>query len=298
MSKLEEKVIGITETGFNRRAFMKGAGYTGLGLAGAAVMAGKLGVMDNMPGASSLGLKTNAVEASGITDVDILNFALNLEYLEAEFYAMAVLGKTLAQIGVPITGTGKSGPTTGGNHVNFSKFGTLTEFSGRLYYIAQQIQQDEMEHVLFLRAALGADAVAKPAINLDALGMGFGNYLQFLQLSRAFEDTGVSAYGGAAPLIASKAYLGAAVRIGLTEAYHASLARLLMAENNDHAIMLDSQDVLPPPAGTQYITANNQALAIVRTPSEVLAIVYHNSASGTREGGFFPDGVNGNINTV
>jgi hypothetical protein len=285
----QENLLQGKANGFDRRAFVKGVGLTGLGLAGAAVMAG------------SLGAHTQDVQAatmSGLSDADILNFALNLEYLEAEFYTMAVYGKTLAEIGVGINGTGKAGPTTGGQRVTFETSGTQKEFSGKLYLIAQQIQKDEMEHVLFLRSALGGSAVAKPAINLDALGEGFGNFTQFLQLSRAFEDTGVSAYGGAAPLISSKAYLGAAVRIGLTEAYHASAARLLVAENNVHAIMLDSQDIVPPPSGTEYFPNDNNGLSTVRTPSEVLAIVYHNSAPGTYKGGFFPDGVNGNITTV
>lgn len=283
----QEKVVSNKGNGFDRRAFVKRVGFTGLGLAGASIIAG------------SLGMKTQTVEAaSGPSDVDILNFALNLEYLEAEFYTMAVYGKTLEQIGVGINGTGKAGPTTGGNSVTFEKYGTQKEFSGRLYLIAQQIQKDEMEHVTFLRSALGGSAVAKPAINLAALGQGFQDFTQFLQLARAFEDTGSSAYGGAAPLLSSKAYLAAAARIALTEAYHASNIRLLVAENNVHAIMLDSQDIIPPPSGTEFFPNDNNGLATVRTTSEVLAIVYHNAAAGTSHGGFFPDGVNGNITTV
>lgn len=290
----QENATSLTSSTFNRRAFVKGAGFTGLGLAGAALVAGKLGVMDNMPGAKALGMKTPGVMAAGITDADILNFALNLEYLEAEFYSIAVAGKRLSAFGIGETGTGDYGPTTGGMKVDLS--GNLG--SASLMAIASEIMGDEQTHVKDLRAALGSYAVAKPAINLDALGIGFASVQQFLVLARAFEDTGVSAYGGAAPLISSKEYLSAAVRIGLTEAYHASGIRLLLSEASVPTMKLDSQDVLPPPSGSQYFTDDPYALAIVRTPSEVLSIVYHNSAPGTMKGGFFPNGVNGNINTV
>ncbi len=292
----QDNATSGTESTFNRRAFVKGAGFTGLGLAGAALVAGKLGVMDQVPGAGALGVKPSSVEAAGVTDFDILNFALNLEYLEAEFYTMAFYGKRIADFGIGETGTGDYGPTTGGMKVNFANTNLMTG-SASLGAIAEEITADEQEHVKILRAALGSNAVAKPAINLDALGIGFANPEQFVQLSRAFEDTGVSAYGGAAPLITSKTYLSVAVRIGLLEAYHASNIRLICAGLNIPTFALDSMDFPPPPTGKQYFDDNN-ALTVVRTTSEVLAIVYHNSAKGTMKGGFFPNGVNGPINTV
>jgi hypothetical protein len=130
------------------------------------------------------------------------------------------------------------------------------------------------------------------------LGIGFADFQQFLQLARAFEDTGSSAYGGAASLITSKSYLQTAVRINIAEAMHVSNLRGLIAVNNVPTTALDGQDVLPPPSGSKYFTVDTQALGVVRTTSEVLAIVYANSASGTSSGGFFPNGVNGTITTV
>lgn len=292
----QDYATDLIESTINRRSFVKRAGFTGLGLAGAALVAGKVGVMDNMPGARALGMNVNEVHAAGITDADILNFALNLEYLEAEFYTMAFYGKRISAFGIGETGVGDYGATTGGMKVNFANTYLMTG-SASLGAIAEEITADEQEHVKLLRSALGSAAVAKPAINLDALGIGFANYQQFVQLSRAFEDTGVSAYGGAAPLISSKAYLGVAVQIGLLEAYHASNIRLICAGLNLPTFALDSRDFPPPPTGKQYFDDNN-ALTVVRTTSEVLAIVYHNSASGTMKGGFFPNGVNGVINTV
>lgn len=274
-----ENLDGVAR-GIGRRSFVKRVGLTGIGLAGATLMAGKLNLLEK-------------VEAGTITDVDILNFALNLEYLEAEFYTIATTGKRIDEVGIGIDGKGNAGPTTGGKKVDFSG-----DFSKRLGAIVNEITYDEQQHVILLRAALGSDAVAKPAIDLDALGIGFANFKEFLVLSRAFEDAGESAYGGAAPLITSKAYLSEAVRIGLTEAQHASNIRLLVAENGVKVTPLDALDRLPPPSGPVYFQVNKFALTIVRTVSQVLAIVYANSTPGTNKGGFFPNGVNGNINTV
>ncbi len=292
----QDNVTRLTESTFNRRAFVKGAGFAGAGLAGAVLIAGKLGVMDSLPGSSTLDFKPSLVEAAAIRDMDILNFALNLEYLEAEFYTVATTGKTLEQSGFDLSGSGMYGPTTGGNMVDFTG-----EMSGALPTIAAQITYDEQEHVKVLRAAikgLGGTPITKPALKLDALGIGFADFRSFLTLSRAFEDTGASAYGGAAPLIASKFVLGGAVRIGLTEAYHASLVRGLVALNGIATTPVDSKDMIPPPSGTKYFDVDQYGLTVVRTASQVLAIAFNNSTPGTKMGGFFPNGVNGPINTV
>ncbi|MDQ2909321.1 MAG: ferritin-like domain-containing protein [Candidatus Eremiobacteraeota bacterium] len=226
-------------------------------------------------GAAPLAARASSVPHTA-SDFDILNFALNLEYLEAEFYNFSVYGKTIAQMGIPITGRGERGLTTGG---------VQTKFNNRITYgVAEELATDERDHVLFLRSVLASDSVAKPAINLAALGMT-EEMSKFLVLARAFEDTGVSAYGGAAPLIDSKDVLGYAARILATEAYHAGNIRLMIAQFGLPTTRTDGQDVLPPPSGRQYFTTVGQALAVVRTPAEVLAIVRP----------FFPHGLNGAI---
>lgn len=73
----------------------------------------KLGIASAVLGASGTVGKAQT-PAPQPTDADILNFALNLEYLEAEFYTIATTDQTLDRDGIGITGTGVPGATTGG----------------------------------------------------------------------------------------------------------------------------------------------------------------------------------------
>lgn len=258
----------------NRRSFVRKLGLASA--AGAAVVAG-----------------TGKGLAQGITDAEILNFALNLEYLEAEFYTVATTGKTIDKFGVGIDGTGMTGMTTGGKQVTLQNNLVFT------YDIALQIADDERAHVKLIRAALeahGVTPVAKPAINLNALGIGFGSQTEFLTLARAFEDVGVSAYGGAAPLIQDKAILGYAARILAAEAEHVGNIRLQVARLRVPTAKLDGVDILPPPSGTEYLSLDMNGLSAIRNPGQVLFIVYGFKAHAT-SGGFFPNGVNGVLNT-
>jgi hypothetical protein len=231
-------------------------------------------------------------QTSGPSDADILNFALNLEYLEAEFYTVATTGKTIDELGISITGSGNQGVATGGKMVN------LTNSSFPTANIAMEIAEDERSHVTLIQQALtaaGAQPIAQPTINLNALGIGFGSLAEFLTLARAFEDVGVTAYAGAAPLISDKGILGYAARILAAEAEHVSNIRLQVAQLGIPTSLLDGADILPPPSGQSYFSLNSVGLAQTRTPGEVLYIVYGAMANVTA-GGFFPNGVNGTIN--
>jgi hypothetical protein len=264
-----EVIESIVNSPSDRRKFLKRVGGTGLGVAAA-----------TMVGSSLLGKAAYA--ASTVTDADILNFALNLEYLEAEFYAMATYGSTLLELGV-LTKSQESGPTTGGNMV--PDFG-----SSPLAFLATGLRNDEIAHVKYLRSALGSAAVNKPTINLAALGYGFANVDSFLELARQFEDVGVSAYLGAAPMISSKTYLGAAAAILATEAQHSGSIRTACIMNGVSSPAVDSMDV--PPSEQKPYDVDSNALSIPRTTSQVLNIVYH---GGQCSGGFYPDGMNGTI---
>jgi hypothetical protein len=215
--------------------------------------------------------------AQGPSETDVLNFALNLEYLEAEFYSVAVTGATLSS-----TVTGGTSTATGGAKVAFT--------DPRIADIAAEIAADETLHVQYLRTALGEMAVAEPAINLNALGIGFASQAQFLTLARAFEDTGVSAYAGAATLLSGN-NLQAAAQILAVEAYHAGNIRLNLVQAGIAVTSVTATDSLDvPPTEQQFFRTESNALAIKRTTSQVLAIVYANATAGTASWGFFPSG--------
>ena len=248
-----------------------------------------LGIASAMAGAAAAVESTARAQSSSYTDFDILNFALNLEYLEAEFYTIATTGQSISQIGMTVTGSGSAGATTGGAQV--------PGLTGSALAIAQEIAHDEQTHVKFIQtaiASLGGTSIAKPAINLGALGIGFSSVSSFLTLARAFEDIGVTAYGGAAPLISSKTVLGYAARILAVEALHSGNIRLQIAQNNIQTTALDGADHIPPPSGSLYFPTDNNALTEVRTPQQVLYLAY--GGANLSSGGFFPNGVNGLFN--
>ena len=254
----------IVKKPFDRRNFVKSAGATGLGIAAMTMLGGSL---EKMHAATST-----------ITDADIINFALNLEYLEAEFYSVASRGHTLVQRGI-IPASAVEAPTTGGHIV--PNFG-----ASNVAFVASALRDDEADHVIYLRKALGSAAVQKPAINLDALGFGFGSVAQFLTLAAIFEDVGVSAYLGAAPLIQNKTYLDAAARILATEAQHAGAIRVLGIQKGIGRKPLDAVDAPPNPGPPFAVDAT--ALSSPTTTSQVLKPLY---GGGTSSGGFVPDGL-------
>ena len=252
------------------------------------------------------------------TDQDILNFALNLEYLEAQFYYFASFGT-----GLPnsiLTGTGTQGGVKGGKQVPF------TDILVRQY--AREIANDERAHVEFLRGALGGAAVSQPALDISSdpngafssaaraaglvgPGASFANDENFLLGAYIFEDVGVTAYKGASPLIVSKTFLEAAAGILAAEAYHAGLVRTVLyakgiatpslrtsadaisdaRDGLDGSTDLD-QGITGDANQSNIVPLDQNGLAFSRTTGQVLNIVYLNNAAVTM-GGFFPAGVNG-----
>ncbi len=244
------------------------------------------------------------------TDADYLNFALNLEYLEASYYLIAATGSGLSAADI---GSG-AGSVTGGAKVPFS--------SPIQMEYANEIAQNELNHVRFLRQALGSAAVAMPSIDLVnsfnaaamAAGIGasfnpFQSFDTFIVGAFVFEDVGVTAYSGAAPLLQSKTYLSAAAGIQAVEAYHAGEIRTLLLQAGSTYVGYANQiSALRASLGggnettlsaTTIVAADpNTAIAYARTPQQVLNIVYATATPNVATGGFFPNGLNGNIRTT
>ena len=302
----------------NRRRFLAGAGVAGA----VSILAGC--------GGSSL---TTPPASTAYTDTDILNFALNLEYLEAEFYLHAATGSGLAT-----SDTGSNpGTVTGG--------ALVTGLTSAQQSILNEIAYDEQQHVRFLRSALGSAAVSRPAIDItnsfnalaSAAGIGstfnpYASFDNFLVGAFIFEDVGVTAYGGAAPLISTAGiaagYLAAAAGIMAVEAYHAAYVRTALTAgaialgttafpyltyaNQVSALRAtlggSNETALTVPTGTPPFTSTiptatsivaattTNAIAYARTTDQVLHIVYGTgNGAGVKSGGFFPGGLNGNI---
>jgi len=170
--------------------------------------------------------------------LDVLNFALTLEYLEAEFYVTGLASGVIASTDVPAF---------------------------------QTINTHEAQHVAFLREtiiSLGGMPVAKPRFDYSAGNTAsagnnsmtgpfanvFTSYATYLAVSQTFEDTGVRAYKGQAGfLISSNEILRAALRIHSVEGRHASHVREIRRRNG---LLVPAGVLLQP-----WITLNQSGIA-------------------------------------
>jgi rubrerythrin len=143
------------------------------------------------------------------SDVAILNYALTLEYLEAEFYKQAVAH------GIA---------------------------DGQTAKLAQQIATHEAAHVKFLQKALGKAAVKKPTFDFGKAVTDLGT---FTQTAFVLENTGVSAYLGQAGRIKTPAILGAAATILTVEARHAGAFGLLLGNSGKTVVSPDGSFDVP-----------------------------------------------------
>jgi hypothetical protein len=189
-------------------------GYTrGEGLKRAGILAGGAALVSVIPVGLALG-------GTPKSDVDILNFALTLEYLEAAFYAEAVSKGALR---------------------------------GELATFAQVVSQHEAAHVAALQKALGSAAVKKPTFDFKGTT---SDSKKFAATAQVLEDTGVSAYQGAAPLIKTPAVLLAAGSILPVEARHAAWIRDIQGRGDSNS---------PAPAAFNPAKSKADVLAAVKS---------------------------------
>jgi len=287
--------------------------------------AGLVGCADLIPQGIGLALLPNP-----LTDPAVYNFALNLEYLEAEFYRRGVYGQ-----GLPGELIGPNpGAVLGGRRVQF-----------RTPWIAEmfaEITEDETNHVRFIRQTISSSPlieINRPVIDLQTsfrmlgsqAGLGpnfdpFADEESYILGAFIFEDVGVTAYAGGSDLIADDDSIEAAAGILAIEAYHAGAIRATIAEMGPRMIAAadgiarargaaespnnqrpnrTTVNTVPGPK-EQLISAGEvfpgevvisptdpQGRSFPRPPQDVLNILFMNPDKEARRGGFFPDGVQG-----
>jgi hypothetical protein len=234
--------------------------------------------------------------------------------MEAEFYLRATTGR-----GISDADAGSdAGRVVGGHETKFEQ--------KRNPRVCRRACGKRARSRAVLPQNTSQSAVSRPAIDFDAgfkaaaqaAGLPadfdpFANDMSVLLGGMLFEDVGVTAYAGAAPLIKKKEFLEAAAGILAVEAYHMGMARsqlYLMGEQawkSANAISDARDKVDGPEDKDQGIHVNGKAnvvpstpdaIAFRRTPQEVLHIVYLTDKTGVSKGGFYPNGMNGTLKST
>lgn len=291
---------GAHELLIERRTAIKQFGFKTAGAIALGVLAtGAAGVVTSEP-----------AEAQALTDNDILNFALNTEYVEGEYYLRGFLGQGLAA--ADLTGTGTQGTVLGGAKVPFQ--------TQAVFDVIQKTATDEVNHIRFLRRVLGSAAVAEPTIDLlnsfNALGAAAGlvapgtqfnpflNEVNFLLGAFALTDAGVTAYAGAIGLLTQNANILSSASILAAEALHDGAIRLLLGQFSQqtaaNAITVVraklggpfEQGLSIPNLPINVAPTDTDGLVFRRQPIQILSILYNGIRAG---GGFLPNQANGTI---
>jgi hypothetical protein len=285
----------------SRRQLLKKFGLTGIGLASMGPLASE----------------SNAAPLPA-SDIRFLNFALNLKYLEAEYYTYATTGAGIEALGVRVQGTGVPGAVT-------IKANPLVPFvSQAVLDYALEIAADERTHVKLLRSMIfgaGRRSPSRPAIDLTngfteaarAAGVvgptdnfdPFADEVAFLIGAFMFEDLGVTAFRGVAPLVMNKGVLSAVAGLLGAEAYHAANIRTKIYEAGGIAVeaaqkVSDWRDALDGEGdrdqgvvleeAANIVPTNAAGIVFGRSVRQVLNILY--GTPDVSQGGFFPAGMN------
>ena len=265
-----------------------------------------------------------AVSQTAGGDPVFLNLALQIEYLEAQFFSYASFGTGLPD--ALLGGKGTKGTVYGGRAVQFD--------DRRIAQFAREIAQDERNHVEFLRATIGNSAVAaQPNIDIRAtvngafstafrgaglIGAdeGFDPYASdenFLLAAFYLEDLVVTAYAGLAARVADATSVDAIAGLAAAEGYHAGMIRsaiyrkslgnvelrratVALSEYRDSLDGSEDQDqgVFRAQDTANVAPLDDKGRVFRRTPGETLNVLFQ-SAEAVRRGGFFPNGVNGTV---
>ncbi len=304
--------VKLNTSRLNRRSFLHKAGLiAALSPAAAMLLGVKSDVRaDELPYPISTEL-----------DIAILNFALNLEYLEGQYYTYGAYGKSLSDFGIPLTGSGTPGSVT----IKSSPQVPFATSALRQY--AEEIANDEQAHIKFIQATimgLGGTPVAQPALDLEnsfnavADGAGiaatfdpFMNETNFFLGGFSLTDVGVTAYHGSAPYLKNLAVISGAAGLLATEAYHDAVLRLTVYQAgtdaremaskisdfrdviDDNSSVERDQGVVDGGGNYNIVPADSNSIVFARKPGNVLNIVC--GGNKKRAGGFFPNGVNGPI---
>jgi hypothetical protein len=320
-----------------RRQFLRSASVLGMAAGGSALLAACGAGNQNKaptPTPTATGTATptpTSTATTSYTTADVLSLALNLEYLEAQFFSQAAFGTALdSTLTVGATSTDTAGTVTGGRQVTFSD-PTIAEF-------AREIATDEKGHVTFLRTSLSTSVVAQPALNIDGGATGafttaaraagvvgssstfdpYASDTNFLLAAFFLEDVVVTAYRGLISYLATSTLVEATAGLQGSEAYHAGMIRstLYAMGASDSTLITnagkfsnyrdsldgttdDDQGIETDTNGASNIVpTDSNSIVYARTPQQVLNVLYLTAGTGVAKGGFFPSGVTGTITTT
>ncbi|KAK7405545.1 hypothetical protein VNO78_06957 [Psophocarpus tetragonolobus] len=300
--------------------------YISKGFASVVVLLGSLVLSLNLPGTFVL---VASSPTSGFSDNDLLEFSLNLEYLEAEFFLFGSLGYGLDVAAPNLTGGGP--PPIGGK---------LVQLDSLAKDVFQQFAFQEVGHLRAIKSAVGG--FPRPLLDISKASIGklmdsafgkplsppfdpYANSLNFILAAYVIPYVGLTGYVGANPQLqnANSKKLVAGL-LGVESGQDAILRALLyerkeqtvqpygvtVAEFTDrisklrnklgNAGLKDEGIVVERELGAEgrvrgnMLAGDKDSLAYSRTPQEILRIVY-GGGNERQPGGFFPKGASGRI---
>ncbi|RSV32428.1 ferritin-like domain-containing protein [Sphingomonas sp. ABOLH] len=330
-----ESILSVLDTNDSRRAdrrdFLRSAGSVSAVVAGASLLAACGGNNSNpaptpTPTPTATTSPTPTPSSTPLTDADVLNFALNLAYLEAQYFSVVTTGAGLSAD--LLTGAGTAGAASGGRQRVFAD-PVLGQF-------AREIAADTRAQVALLRRTIGTPVIAQPAIDLGVTATSaFSNLARTAGLitgtaatydvyatdeqvmlgAFVFADVAVTAYRGITAGVTGAAFIDAIAGMVSAKAYHAGLIRaalyrkgiatpaildateaLSKARDDLEGANDTDQGVKPVNNASNIVPTDGSALTFSRLPAQVLNIHYLTRAS-VSAGGFFPAGVNGALKT-